>query len=85
MDGLSYATIIELTFKEMNFLRHRSGMTVAQVTINLHRQCAAVFVAEPAGNRWDIHAAFNASRREQMAQIMVCEAGNTQFLASRVD
>ena len=69
----------------MNLLRHRSGVAVTQVAIKTHRQCAAVFVAEPAGNRWDVHAAFNAARREEMAQIMVREAGNTQFLASRVD
>ena len=44
---------------------------VAEVAVGFHRQRAAVFVAEPARDGGDVHAGFNAARREKMAQIVV--------------
>ena len=59
-------------------------MAVAQMPIDLHRQGAAILVAEPAAYRRDVHAGFNATGRKQMSQVVMRKTRNVQFLASRV-
>ena len=60
-------------------------MLIAQMAINFHRQSAAVFVTEPARNRWHINAAFNAPRGKQVAQVMVGKTSDPQLLAGSID
>ena len=73
------------TFVKTNFLRHLSRMTVAQMSINFHRQRAAILVAEPATDGWYINAGFNATRGEQVAQIVMRDAGDAQFFTGRIN
>ena len=54
------------------------------MSIDFHRQSAAVFVSEPAANGRDVHTDFNTTGRKQMAQVMVGEAGNPNFLQAVV-
>src|SRR5665213_4582856 len=52
--------------------------------IGFHCERAAVFVTEPAENRRDVNAKFNAAGREQMPQVVVGETNNSQLFASRI-
>ena len=52
---------------ERHPLRLRNAMLTSQVAVGFHCERAAVLVAEPAGHRWNINAAFDANGREQMA------------------
>lgn len=47
-------------------LRLRLVMFIAEMPVSFHCQHSAVFVAKPARNRWNIHAALNAARSEEM-------------------
>lgn len=49
---------------ERDFLSHRNGMLVAKMAVHLHGQRAAILVAEPARNRWNVHPAFDAAGGE---------------------
>lgn len=42
-------------------------MLVPKVAVHAHSQCAAVFVAEPAGDGGDVDAAFDAGGSEEVA------------------
>ena len=53
-------------FRECHPLRHVRAMLVAQVAVGFHRQRTAVFVAEPAGNCWNVHARFDATGGKQV-------------------
>ena len=59
-------------------------MFLPQVSINFHRQRPAVFVSKPFANCWNIHARFNARRREEVAKIVMREMGKPKFAASRI-
>jgi hypothetical protein len=50
--------------------RHRLAMLIAQVPVSPHRQGTAVFMSKPPADGRDIDAAFNASGREQVPQIV---------------
>ena len=63
---------------EFHLLRHRLAMLVPQVAVRPHRQSSAVLVTEPARNRWDVHTGFDASRCEQMPQVMVGDSFDGQ-------
>ena len=41
-------------FRKRNLLRHCGRVLIAKVTVGLHGKCAAVFVAEPAGDCWNV-------------------------------
>jgi hypothetical protein len=45
-------------------------MLVAQVAIGLHRKRPPVFVTEPTGNCGDVHAGFDATGGERVAQAL---------------
>jgi len=47
---------------------------IAEVTVNLHRKGAAVFMAEPSAEGWDIDTGFDTPGCEQMPEIMVCDS-----------
>lgn len=49
-------------------------MFVPEVAVGFHAQCAAIFVAEPARDGWEIDTAFDANRSEKVAEIMVSDA-----------
>ena len=49
-------------------------MVLALVSVRLHAKRAAVFMAEPARDGGNIHAAFDADCGEQVAQIMMRDA-----------
>src|SRR5882757_6068504 len=55
------------------------------MSINFHRQRAAILVAEPATDCRYINARFNATRGEQVAQIMMRDADDAQLLAGRIN
>ena len=63
---------------------HAGGMLVAQMAVNLHRQCTAVTVAQPAGDGEDAHAGFNAACCEQLAQVVMGDTGNASDLGGTV-
>ena len=65
---------------ETHQLRHARRMLIPQMPINFHRQSAAVLVSKPARNGRNVHAAFNAACRKQMAQIVVGQMSNANFL-----
>jgi hypothetical protein len=46
-------------------------MLVAQVSVSFHAKSAAVLMPKPARNGWDVHAVFDATGGEQVAQIVV--------------
>jgi hypothetical protein len=46
-------------------------LMISQVSVNLHGQCIAVFVAQPAGDGRDIHFGFNATGSEKVPQVVV--------------
>ena len=48
-------------------------MLIAKMAVGLHRQRPAVLVAEPAGDRLDVHPGFDATGGEQVPQIMMRE------------
>ena len=50
-------------------------MTVAQMSINFHRQRAAILVAEPATDGWYINAGLIEPAGEKVSQIVMCNAG----------
>jgi hypothetical protein len=58
---------------------------IAQVSASFHGERAAVTGTEPAGNRRDVNAEFDAASRAQMPQVVVDETGNSQFLVGRVN
>jgi hypothetical protein len=49
----------------------REAVVLAQVSVHFHAQRAAVFVPEPPRHGRNVHAAFDADRREKTAQIVV--------------
>ena len=59
-------------------------MLVAQVAVGFHRQCAAVFVAEPPADGGNIHTRLDATSCKQVAQIVMCDAGDFDFLCCAV-
>ncbi len=48
-----------------------NGMAIAQVSVNLHHQHAAVVVAQPARDGGNINARFDATGRKQVAQVVM--------------
>jgi len=48
-------------------------MFTAQMSINLHRQSTAIFVAKPAAYRRNIHPGFNTGGREEVPESIVRE------------
>ena len=69
---------------ETHALRLRNAVLAAQVAIGFHCQCAAVFVSKPARNSWNIDAAFDAARCEQMPQIVMRDAICADLLARAI-
>src|SRR5215472_8452144 len=55
-----------------------------QVPIGFHCQRATVLVSKPTGNGWDVHTAFDATRRKQMAQIVMRDSFSADFLACAI-
>jgi hypothetical protein len=55
------------------------------MSINFHRQRAAILVAEPATDRRYINAGFNATRGEQVSQIVMRDADDAQLRAGRIN
>ena len=62
----------------------RKAVLAPQVAVGFHCQRAAVFVPKPAGDSWNVHAAFDAARREQMAQVVMCDAIRADFFARAI-
>ncbi len=56
---------------EGDALRHLGGMMIAQMPIGAHRQRAAIPVPQPARNRRNVHAGFDATCCEKVTQIVV--------------
>lgn len=50
--------------------------------VNFHCQYSTVPVSKPSADRLDVHAGFNATRGEQMAQVMVGNPVDPGKLAS---
>ena len=55
------------------------------MSINFHRQRAAILVTEPAGHCGNIHAGFNAPGGKQMAQIVMREARDIQYATRAIE
>ena len=55
---------VRFGWREIYELGHVGGVLVAEASVNFHRQCAAVFVAEPTGDGGNVNAALNAARGE---------------------
>ena len=67
---------------ECDFGGHALRMLAAEMAVNFEGQHSAIAVAQPAGDGWNINAAFDATRGKQVAQIVMSEAGDFQLLAS---
>ena len=59
-------------------------VVLAQVTVNAHRQGAAVLVAQPPADGGNVHARLHAGSGEKMAEIVVSKLREFQFPASRM-
>src|SRR4030095_6118146 len=59
---------------ESHLLRHRSRVLIAQMTIDLHGQRAAIFVSKPTADCWNVNARLNASRSKEMTQVVMSDA-----------
>ena len=59
---------------------HARRMLISQVSINFHCQRAAVFVTQPTRYGRNVHAAFDAPRGKQVAQIVVSQMSYARFL-----
>ena len=57
-------------------------MLVPQVAVDFHRQGSAVFVAQPAADRRDVDAGFDATGGEEVAKVMVGDATDADGAAS---
>src|SRR6266699_4756007 len=62
----------------------RNAVFASQMTVRFHCQRAAVLVSKPPGNGRNIHAAFNAARREQVPQVVMCDAICADLLARAI-
>jgi hypothetical protein len=60
----------------------REAVVLAQVSVHFHAQRAAVFVPEPPRHGRNVHAAFDADRREKTAQIVVGNPFHSIFVAA---
>ena len=69
---------------EGNLLRLRDGVFTAEVAVGLHRESPAIFMAEPAGDGWNIDAALNADGREKVTQVVVGDSRHADFLRSPI-
>ena len=65
-------------------LRLCNAVLAPQMPVRFHCQRAAVFVSEPARNGRNIHAAFDAARREQMPQVVMRDAIRADFFARSI-
>lgn len=70
--------------REGHPLRLSNAVFPAEVAIRAHRQRAAVLMSKPAGNSWNIHAAFDAPCCEEVPQIVMCDAIRPDFLARSI-
>ena len=70
--------------REAHALRLRDAVLAPQMAVGFHCQRAAVFMSEPARNSRNIHAAFDAARREQMPQVVMRDAIRADFLARAI-
>jgi hypothetical protein len=61
-----------------------NAVLAAQVAVSLHRKNTSVLMAEPTGNGWDVDAAFDTDRCEQVAQIVVCDSCHAHFSGSAI-
>src|SRR5215831_3283536 len=58
---------------------------VAQVAVNAHGQCTAIFLSEPTRDSWNIHAGFDAACCKQMPQIVVRNAIRADLLTCTIE
>ena len=70
---------------EFYLLGHLLAVFIAKVPVGFHGQRTAVFMPEPARDRWNVHARFNAAGRKQVAQVMVGNSLDTQNLRGPVN
>ena len=49
------------------------AVLLPKVAIDFHRESAAIRMSKPTGNRWDIHARFNAAGRKVVPEIVMGE------------
>ena len=47
------------------------AVLLPKVAVDFHRESAAIRMSKPPGNRWDIHAGFNAAGREVVPEIVM--------------
>lgn len=47
--------------------------------VGLHTERAVILMSEPARNGGNIHTALDANRREQMAQVVMCDSPHPNF------
>ncbi len=57
-----------------NALSHVHAVLIPQMTINLHRERSSIFMAQPPGDRWNVHAGFDAAGCKHVPQIVMSEA-----------
>jgi hypothetical protein len=62
--GVGKLDNVRIGWREIDEFGHVGGVLVAEVAVNFHRQCAAVFVAEPSGDGRNVNAALNAAGGE---------------------
>ena len=64
-----------------NFRCLAHAVCSAMVGVYSHQECSPVRVPQPRRDRWNIHPGFDCGRREGIAQIMVGQQSDPEFLA----
>lgn len=72
---------VSTRFLEKNLRRLSSAVLLSEMAISLHRQRAAVRVAEPSRDRRNIDAGLDAAGREKMPEIIVVDRFQTDARA----
>src|SRR5437588_5257632 len=81
----NHIILLRCHWREADLLRLRNAMLASQVSIRFHCQRAPVLVSEPAGNGWNVHGGFNASRCKQMPQVVMGDAICSDLLARSIE
>ena len=74
-------TRLGLGWFKAHALRHRMAMFVPQVAVGLHRECASIFVSQPAADCWNIDAGFDAGGGKKVAKVMMSKVWKPEIPA----